>query len=472
MKRYRKLFSVILIITTGFVIFSQEAGETPGMSGIPGEIKLPMGILNVRGLALAGLRMESTSQEGLKDITQQTDVDGNWRLDAINPIWEENRFDLYLDYSFLNYGVFLTTRFQSWAANNFGGAPNIRYVSVYGKFLEDKIKVSLGKLTNEIDIMPETKTWKTYGPGDMFCFTEDSKSDEHMSLRFEYRPIPQLNVGFQYFFVLPEGVGEFDTYWKKDFFDSGVWKEIGLAAEWRNDLFNAVAGVRFDSKGDPLTSYESYTYLRSYYGDSDYLGSGAASSFGPRYKYASEVIRQDPNANDPGFDGSMRAFFGFNIKMAEAFDIIGQGGFYNIAAWDKFGYARFNELVRYKNLGVKSLDFGLIMSQEFYGNDLFADDMVNSPFLTFGPEVSYMLVDGPGFSLKGTVTGAFGLCPDVTDYYIQAKPALNMMFGAFLVDIYYKIEATKYTGGITDRYGAPIKPETNHLIGLALMLMF
>jgi hypothetical protein len=96
-------------------------------------------------------------------------------------------------------------------------------------------------------------------------------------------------------------------------------------------------------------------------------------------------------------------------------DIIAQAGFYNIGAWEKFGYARMNELVRYNNLGVKGLGLGLIMSQEFLGDDVLTDDVINTPFLTFAPELSYTLVDVPGFQLKGTLTGTYGIAVDVLD---------------------------------------------------------
>jgi hypothetical protein len=375
---------------------------------------------------------------------------------------------------------------------------------VYGKFLDGKIKASLGKLTDDIYVMPETKLWKTDGPWDMFNFTEDAKDTESMSMRLEVKPIPQLSVGAQYFFVLPDGTGTWDKYWSKSFSDSDVWKEIGFAAEWKSDLFNAVAGIRFDSAGDPLNKYEGYTYLRGYYGDSDYLGSQAARIAGPRFKHADEVIGKmnvslvpggDPTNpadyvttfdSDPGFDGAARFFAGFNVKAVKNMDIIGQAGFYNIAEWEKFGYARMNELVRYNNLGVKGLSLGLIMSQEFYGGDVFYTGdttydplyqsgdikMINAPFITFAPELGYKLYDVPGFSLGTTLIGTFGICPDVVDTYVKVKPAINMMLGAFLVDLYYEVEYTEYTDKALGRDNAPIKPETKNTIGLAVMLMF
>ncbi|GHV81846.1 hypothetical protein AGMMS49991_04040 [Spirochaetia bacterium] len=499
----KKLLAAVLIMVIGITIFAQEGGEpgeAPKIPGIPGEVKLPMGILNIHGMVLTGIRARSVTQEGLTNLGQSEDVSGNWQVDAINPIWAENRFDLHLDYSFLNYGAFMTLRLQSWAANSFddNGWPDIRYAFVYGKFLDEKIKVSLGKLTDEIYIMPETRLWKTEGPWDMYNFTEDAKDNEHLSMRLEVKPIPQLNVGAQYFFALPDGTGMWDKYWNKGFADSGAWKEIGLAAEWKSDLFNAVAGIRFDSDGDPLNKYEGYTYLRGYYGDSDYLGSQAARIAGPRYKHADDVIgaMTFPGAasgdytpvflSDPGFGGAARIFFGFNVKAVEKMDIIAQAGFYNITEWENFGYARMNELVRYNNLGVKGLGLGLLMSQEFYGGDVFYTgdttydplyqsgdiQMINSPFITFAPEISYKVVDVPGFQLKGAFTGTFGICQDVVDAYIKVKPAVNMMLGAFLVDLYYEMEYTKYTDKAFGRNNTPLKPETKNTIGLAVMLMF
>jgi hypothetical protein len=457
----KTLFALILVVMLGTTIIAQENSENeaaPSIFGIPGQVTLPMGVLNIRGMVLTGIWARSRSQEG-------TDADGNWGIGAINPVWEENRFDLYLDYSFLNYGAFLTMRYQAWAPNQFDDDkfPDIRYAFVYGKFLEDKIKASMGKLTDEIYAMPETRLWKTEGPSP-FSFTEDSKDDEHLSLRVEFKPIPQLDIGFQYFFVRPDGVGEWDKYWKEDFAKSGVWKEIGFAAQWQSDLFNAMAGVRFDSSGDPLNSKEGYTYLYGYYGDSNYLGSLDASSGGPRYKHESEIT---------GFDGATRAFLGFNVKAVENLDIIGHAGFYNLGAWDKFGYARMNALGRYNNLGIKGFGLGLILSQEFYGNDVFTDDMINSPFFTFAPEVSYKLYNVPGLQLLGfTLTGTIGICQDVLDTYAKVRPAANLMFGTFLVDLYYELEYTKFTDKALGVGGTTIEPETKQSVGFAVMMMF
>jgi hypothetical protein len=484
----KKYYAIFLVFAVGTGIFAQEAGEgetPPQASGVPGEVKLGMGTLNIHGLVLTGVEAKALYQEGALNLGQNEWISGKWKVDAINPGWGENRFDLYLDYSFLNYGVFLAIRYQSWGINTWddNGWPDARYAFFYAKFLQDKVKVSLGKLTNEIYIMQETRLWKTDGPWDTFAFTEDAKDDEHMSLRLEVKPLPQLTVGAQYFFALPDGVGLWDKYWDNDFAESGVWKEVGLAAEWKSDLFNAVLGLRFDSLGDTLTKWETGTYLRGYYGDSEYLNTDAAPTAGPRYKYADEAMRQMtfPDAPtdytpvftaDPAFDGSTRMFFGFNVKAVKNMDIIGQAGFFNVGAWDKFGYARMNELVRYNNLGIKNLGLGLIMSQEFYGNDVFPDDMMNVPFITFAPEISYAPVDVPGFLMKGTLTATFGVCPDVLENYVKVKPAITVGIGAFFVDLFYEMEHTSYTDKALGRDGNLIKPATIHKIGLAGMLMF
>jgi hypothetical protein len=449
-----------------------------------------MGILNIRGMVLTGIEGKSLSQEGATNLGGTETVDGNWRVGVKNPVWGENRFDLHLDYSFLNYGAFMTLRWQSWAANSFDPdvMPDARYVFVYGKFVQDRLKVSLGKLTDDIYAIPETRVFKTEGPWDMFNFTEDAKDNEHMSMRIEFKPIPQLNLGVQYFFVNPEGDDLWGDYWQTDFAESEVWKEIGLAAEWKSDLFNAVAGIRFDSKGDPLNKYEFYipSPLRGYYGNSDYLGTQqVAAFFGPRFKHAAEVIDQPQYNSDyavtgytaaPGYDGASRAFFGFNIKAVKNMDIIAQAGFYNIGAWEKFGYARTNELVRYNNLGVKGLGLGLIMSQEFFGSDVFTDDVINTPFLTFSPELSYALVDVPGFQLKGTLTGTYGVSVDVLDTYVKVKPNIGLLLGALILDLFYEVEYVNYTDKALDRSmggpASPVNDETRHIIGLAAMMIF
>jgi hypothetical protein len=112
------------------------------------------------------------------------------------------------------------------------------------------------------------------------------------------------------------------------------------------------------------------------------------------------------------------------------------------------------------------------MSQEFYGNDVFPDDMMNVPFITFAPEVSYAPVDVPGFLMKGVFTGTFGVCPDVLESYIKVKPVITFGIGAFYIDLSYEMEYTRYTDKALGRDNNPIKPATIHKIGLAGMLMF
>jgi hypothetical protein len=174
-----------------------------------------------------------------------------------------------------------------------------------------------------------------------------------------------------------------------------------------------------------------------------------------------------------GFGGAARVFFGVNVKAVKNFDIQAQAGLYNLGAWDKFGYGRANELVKYNNLlDVKGLGVGLAMSQEFYGSDVFTDDMENSPFLTFAPEVTWKFFDQQIVAITAGLSGAVGFSPDVLDSYTRIKPSVNLQLAMFIVDLYYEFEYTDYTDKVTGRYGSAITPETKHTIGLGCMLMF
>jgi hypothetical protein len=191
----KSLFMAVLIlasVTTAFTQETADAAETaetsatpdamPKIAGIPGEIKLPMGILTIRGMVLTGIEAKSLTQDEVTNLGGRNSVDGNWGVEVKNPTWDENRFDVHMDYSFLNYGAFMTLRWQSWAANNLDTdiMPDAHYVFVYAKFLNDKIKASLGKLPDDIYAIPESRLFKAERPWDMFNFTEDAKDNEHM----------------------------------------------------------------------------------------------------------------------------------------------------------------------------------------------------------------------------------------------------------------------------------------------------
>jgi hypothetical protein len=347
--------------------------------------------------------------------------------------------------------------------------------------MDDKIKFSMGKLYTGLliyQILGEMPLWETEGYGSKFSFTDE----DNFSARIEFKPIPGLNVGAQFFFIDNPRPG-------KSIGETGAFGELGLAASYNSSLFNAQLGVRFDSAVDTMTpgstySGESKTYLPAYYGSGNYLGTPLASAMmgGPKYKHAGEVIDQQtvgqlPDgtyglvstpATDPYYDGGHMAFFGFKLNAVPNVVAVAHGGFYNLGAFDKFGYGRFAEEIRYDGI-FSRLGVGIILQQEFYGSDVFHDTMENSPFLQFMPELIYDLIKLPGMRiplLTAKLFANFGICPDVLESYITIEPLLDMRMGTFDVKLSYAYSYAEYVDA------ANIEPATTHKIKCSLELMF
>jgi hypothetical protein len=478
MKKMASLLAMFMLIA-GFLEAQEQAQEAPAQPQMPppAYAKLWMGDLTIHGRLLTGFRAAATDQEGLAE-------DDNWSLQAMNADWQENRTELTLDYSFTNFGAFLMLQARAWSPNTYGGSINPRYAFIWAESPDKKVKFSFGKLYDEIMIL-QNKVWKTEGFGDLFRFTDEDK----FSARVEVKPITGLNVGAQFFFVDTKVNAINSGRAERNLADTGAWKEIGIGAMYTHNLFNAQLGIRFDSDVDIMSRDDSKTYLSAYYGDASMLGTEGAYFLGPKYKYKDEVIGKakfDSSYNVTGYEetpfysGGHYAFFGFKLKAVKNLDLDAHGGLYNLGAFDKFGYGRFAERFLYKNL-VPKLGLGAILQQEFYGGDVFPDTMENSPFLQFGPQFTYDFAYLPGTQvamLQATLTGLYGVSPDVLDTYVYVRAALNMQMGVFSALFFYDITFTDFVDKIENvpatQYTAAggIKPETKHVIGLALNFMF
>jgi hypothetical protein len=342
-----------------------------------------------------------------------------------------------------------------------------------------KAKFSIGKLYDEILVM-QNKVWKTEGFGDIYRFTDE----DYFSARLEVKPIEGLNVGAQFFFVNTDTDAVSGLPYRS-LGETGTWKEIGLGAMYKSDLFNAQLGVRFDSNVDVMarngsSGGDSRTYLPAYYGDANMLGTPLAELRGPKYKHKADVLPSttyQPDGNGdytavttpaPFYDGGHYAFFGFKLNRLHNIDADFHSVLLNLGAFDEFGYGRVAERIIYNGL-LPKFNLGLIMEQEFYGGDVFADPLKNSPFLKFTPQISYDLITIPGMPiplLKAMVETTIGVCPDVLESYIKVKPDLNLSMGIFSVELFYDITIEKYVES------ANIKPSTKHIIGCAFNMMF
>jgi hypothetical protein len=164
------------------------------------------------------------------------------------------------------------------------------------------------------------------------------------------------------------------------------------------------------------------------------------------------------------YDAGHWAFMGFKLKAVKNLAVTAHGALYNLGAFDKFGYGKLAEFVKYDNI-IPGLGAGITVWQEFYGGDVMRDGITNSPFLRFTPEVSYKYK-----IITGSLEGTIGVCPDVLDSYWEIKPqiqvSLNRYMDVFTAQVFYKATGQDFV----DSTG--IAPTVKHTFGVALDLIF
>jgi hypothetical protein len=177
------------------------------------------------------------------------------------------------------------------------------------------------------------------------------------------------------------------------------------------------------------------------------------------------TITTTPKAFSDGTYG----FAGFNLKAINNLTFKVQGQLNNIPVFNEFGYGIFDETIGYQIL--PKLYAGVVMYQEWYGNDVFDDSkMANSPFFRFKPTVSYQLTSKLKVSPEVTV----GFCKDVLETpYFDIKVPLDISlaaYGAFRAQIFYEYEQVDYKDykGI-DYDGLDFN---NHKIGFGVDFIF
>jgi hypothetical protein len=470
----RKILLRVLVLTvTVFLVggpaFAQDASgvaEDPraamaaamAAEGIkrPGEVTTPMGTITLHGMVTTGL------QGYMADNTAVDDDEKDWTLMAWDPVWQENAAKVSLTYDNGKYGAYLMLAAEDWNGNVEEGFNQtyVPYAFLWRSFFDNKFKVSVGKLYAE-DYQTRERIWKAEGAtqgGWQF-----SDSNHYLSARLEFKPVEGLNVGAQWNF-LP--LGATGSGMPPDLVESV--KEVGLAAEYKSSLFNILAGVRFDGD-DGINKYDTYTYLKDYYGEWGYVGGPLQNqhlidtngtygfqydTLGPHWKYQDKVYgTQIPAStgsaslftnsnNDKPFGGSARAIFGFNFKGVKNLTAKMQASAWNLGDFDRFGTGSLDETIGYAI--TPKFNASVNFYQDFYGSDAFPDNMVNSPYFRFEPIVSYQLTGTVGTYLLFT----YGICKDVVESDWRLKPGLTFTlggFGAFRAELYYELNVITYT---------------------------
>ena len=226
----------------------------------PGEVATPMGTLTLHGMVMTGL------QGYMSDNTALDGDEKEWNLMAWDPVWQENGAKVSLTYDNGKYGGYIMVAAEDWSGNIAAGFDNVYmpYAFVWRSFFENKFKVTLGKLYAE-DYQTQDRIWRAEGASNGGW--QFSDSNNYLAARLEFKPFAGLNVGAQWNF-LPLGQST-RTSGLPDLAES--IKEVGLAAEYKSDLFNILGGVRFDG-ADGINKFDTYTYLKDYYGEWGYVG--------------------------------------------------------------------------------------------------------------------------------------------------------------------------------------------------------
>jgi hypothetical protein len=431
------LFGLLILLVTGG-LFAQF--DMPFPMGEP--IKIAMGELTMDGMLLTGFSSEMTNQEGYED-------DGVWKTGLINPVYAENRVDLYFNYKILNYGIFANLRSQGYGQNNFG-APDIPYFNAYANFLNDKIKVTAGRLNDWIYLLPDTHLWQTWYYGETWYFTNRGPG----AARVEFKPIEGLDFGFQYAFVQADKskFGDDLGRWKEAQRDA--WREFGFGAQYVKDKINATAGVWLDSKADGISRDDFRTYLDDYYGSANFL------AFMPN----AVKFKEQPG---PDYDDGHFAFAGTRLYLIKNFEIDFQMAFLGLGNFNSYGYARINEHIGYTVPAVSGLSLSLNGEQQFYGKDVFQEGIINSPLFTVSGGITYALPFMKNIS--AALEGSTGFCKDVLDSQWEIVPKISININKIVpvctVDIFYKVNHTDYKDAIeADAAG----PKTNHSLNFSV----
>jgi hypothetical protein len=488
--------------------------QMPGMPAPRPNVMSTFGLgdLKIDGMIVTGIGIKKDDGEMSLDQTTGEWTDSEWRLAFINPQWQENRFELDLHYDAgqlpggVKFGWFATMWAQNYGAGNFtwaefpvgeGGrkmtAPDwnqpwveLRYAGLWTSFMEDKVKLTVGRTYDEFYYMPGSKVWKT--DGFPFRFTDEKT----ISMRLELKPVAGLNFGVQWFAMPPSAGNEAmqaPVLWPTA---EDAIKEIGLGVQYQNSLFNIVGGIRFDGDGDPMSKDEAKTYLSSYYGDGgnsirlwkydmhnymEQIPAGTAySRIGPYYKHLDEIM-EDPDH----FEDGAWTFFSFNWKGTPRLGAVVYGALYNITKFDWYGYGKFGENISYEIVPQK-FTAGINFSQEFYGSDVFPDKftitemgptgppitatMVNSPYFKFTPQVSYTLIPN---MMSVALEGSYGICKDVLEYDYSVMPSVNMSLGMIQVSLFYQFASQKFK---TDNPLVLDEALNVHTGGIGFMMMF
>jgi hypothetical protein len=474
---------ICLITLVCGMVFAQEEGAQEGVGqqatadpraamaaeGIimPGQVTTPMGKFTLHGMMMTGV------QAYLEDNTAVDNSDEEWKLMAWDPIWQRSAVNLSLTYENGKYGGYISMLAADWDGRIERGFNDFYIDNAYmwRDFFGKKLRTSIGMLIDN-NIQTRESVWKAEGATNGGWSLNDNYQ-RYAALRLEYKPVNGLNIGMQFNF-LPLTQNDDPMDLAPSLAES--FKEVSVGAEYKGDLFNAVAGVRFDG-ADGMNKFDAWTYLKDYYGEWGYIANGSQTSLStypasflpggtrpPLWKHRDKVygtvydagnsqsVFTVGNADKP-FSGSHRLIFGFNFKGVKNLTAKMQGAFFNLGDFDRFGTGSFDETIAYTF--TPKFRAGINFYQEFYGSDAFPDEYVNAPYFRFEPTASYQITS----NISANFLAAYGIAKDVIDYYWRIRPGFTFTlggFGAMRAELYYELEATAWTAkAISSSKSAP-----------------
>ena len=209
----KKIKALLLMVVFG-VIFSTAA---------------PAQEFELNGFARSGVYWEKWQNDGMDPVE---DVRMHSKDDAGDG---QGRLRMDVNYSHGNVGLKTRIQWDNWGA----AAPSWAYAFGYGKYFDEQITMSIGKLG--------ASPWGTGGP-EMWKELEISSRSGGMRLEVEPKIIPGLNAGFVLnYFNHPNDQG-----WPSDkpLTIMEVLKETVVGAAYTHELFLARFAFRFDSEYD------------------------------------------------------------------------------------------------------------------------------------------------------------------------------------------------------------------------------
>jgi hypothetical protein len=340
-------------------------------------------------LAVAGglFAQELTWSGQVKTGLTFTAIDnGNSDVDNPDPTIEffnddadtPTRFQLGANYTNGNYGAVF--RLRADIGSTTGTLINYSAYA-WGKFFNDVLKVSAGKVHDGVWGSNGLKNWGVDGDG----------------VRLEITPLEGLNLG-----VMFRAPGLEST--AKQFFN-----ETAFGFNYKTDLFAVGASLVLDGDADGLQEIE---------------------------KFGGDKFVPTP-ANDDDKDKGMSAAAGVSITPIPGLKVSAEGRGRNLGDFDKYGYWWFNEQATYQLL--EKLEVAVLAKQFIFGKDLFGIDSERKAHLQFIPSVGYDLSDNLNVGLEATI----GLWKDVYKTELAFTPGLTYTVGSGAsIGAYYNLGIT------------------------------